>query len=183
MIQDFRKVHGDKYDYSKVLYKAWNIKVTIGCPHHGDFEQEPNSHLQGSGCPVCGRLKVSRFGGMTNLDSSQNELARLYLICFKSDKYNFLKVGVTSRTIEDRFKPVAYRQFNRSVILDIEASARDVVNIEKAVLEQFNHQRYYISDGKAFKGCTEIFKVNALNEIQSFIEEKFKALQMNRHLS
>lgn len=49
-------IHGDKYDYSKVLYKKAIEIVIITCPEHGDFEQTPNSHLNGSGCKVCSRI-------------------------------------------------------------------------------------------------------------------------------
>lgn len=54
-IKKARKVHGDKYDYSKVDYKGTTTKVTIICPVHGEFEQTPNSHLNGNGCYQCGR--------------------------------------------------------------------------------------------------------------------------------
>ena len=53
IIEDFRKIHGDKYDYSKVDYKKWNIKVCIICPEHGEFYMRPNHHLKGIGCPKC----------------------------------------------------------------------------------------------------------------------------------
>lgn len=53
-IERSRKVHGNKYDYSKVEYKNIQTKVCIICPDHGEFFQIPNSHLQGSGCPKCG---------------------------------------------------------------------------------------------------------------------------------
>lgn len=36
-IEDAQKVHGNKYDYSKVNYVNSNTKVTITCPIHGDF--------------------------------------------------------------------------------------------------------------------------------------------------
>ncbi len=49
-----KKVHGDKYDYSKVDYTNCSTKVTIICPIHGEFRQTPNVHLNGHGCPVCG---------------------------------------------------------------------------------------------------------------------------------
>lgn len=58
VITDFRKVHGDRYDYSKVEYVKSLQKVTIICPDHGEFEQTPNSHLSGSGCPQCGKEKA-----------------------------------------------------------------------------------------------------------------------------
>ena len=52
-IEKARSVHGDKYDYSKVNYINSHAKVVIICPIHGEFEQSPNSHLKGSGCPRC----------------------------------------------------------------------------------------------------------------------------------
>ena len=47
------KVHGDKYDYSKVVYRGAKVKIIIICPIHGDFEQLPTNHLAGSGCSPC----------------------------------------------------------------------------------------------------------------------------------
>ena len=50
----FKDVHGDKYDYSKALYITGHTKVTIICPIHGEFHQEPNAHRSGRGCRLCG---------------------------------------------------------------------------------------------------------------------------------
>lgn len=53
-IEKAKKVHGDRFDYSKVVYVNTITKVTITCPLHGDFEQTPNSHLsKSSGCYKC----------------------------------------------------------------------------------------------------------------------------------
>jgi len=52
-IEKAKKVHGDKYDYSKVEYIRSNKNVYITCPIHGVFPQTPNSHLMGAGCPFC----------------------------------------------------------------------------------------------------------------------------------
>ena len=52
-IERARKVHGDKYDYSKVVYKNNRIKVTIICLFHGEFLQTPNDHLDNHGCRLC----------------------------------------------------------------------------------------------------------------------------------
>ena len=48
-----RKKHGDKYDYSKVVYINNHTLVTIICPDHGEFKQQPNNHLQGKKCQKC----------------------------------------------------------------------------------------------------------------------------------
>ena len=53
LIEDFRMVHGDKYDYSKVVFKNMRTKVCIICPEHGEFWQIPYAHLQGQGCTQC----------------------------------------------------------------------------------------------------------------------------------
>ena len=52
-IEDARKVHGDKYDYSKTIYYTDKQKISIICPIHGIFEQRPSSHLSGYGCKKC----------------------------------------------------------------------------------------------------------------------------------
>ena len=47
------KIHGNKYDYSKVNYTKAINKVIIICKKHGEFKQTPNTHLCGSGCTKC----------------------------------------------------------------------------------------------------------------------------------
>ena len=49
----FRIAHGDRYDYSRVEYVDRSTKVTIGCREHGWFQQAPNHHWKGKGCPKC----------------------------------------------------------------------------------------------------------------------------------
>lgn len=57
-IEEAKKVHGDRYDYSKVVYINQRTKVHIICSEHGEFEQTPSDHLQGHGCPKCGGTKA-----------------------------------------------------------------------------------------------------------------------------
>lgn len=45
----------DKFDYSKVMYVNNHTDVKIGCLTHGFFNQRPNNHLTGAGCPVCSK--------------------------------------------------------------------------------------------------------------------------------
>lgn len=60
IIEDFKEVHGDKYDYSLVDYKTMHTKVKITCSTHGEFEQTPNAHIrQQQNCPKCGQIKMS----------------------------------------------------------------------------------------------------------------------------
>lgn len=56
-IENAKQVHGDKYDYSKVVYKKYQEKVKIICKKHGIFEQRPENHIKGDGCPECAKEK------------------------------------------------------------------------------------------------------------------------------
>lgn len=53
VIQEFRAVHGDRYDYSKFVYKNSSTKSVIICREHGEFLQPSTTHRKGVGCPKC----------------------------------------------------------------------------------------------------------------------------------
>jgi len=76
-----RKVHGDKYDYSKVEYVNNSTKVCIICPEHGEFYQIPQNHLNGSGCPKCVKLNKK------DSDTFIMEAREVH-----GDKYNYSKI-------------------------------------------------------------------------------------------
>ena len=82
VVAQFQKVHGDRYDYSKVKYVGAETKVIIICPEHGEFLQVPNSHIKGQGCPVCGRLKRTK-----PLDTVLEQFRAVH-----GDKYDYSKV-------------------------------------------------------------------------------------------
>ncbi len=76
-----KKIHGDKYDYSKVEYSGINNPITIICPIHGEFEQTPNHHSSGSGCSFCSRLSQSEQKKLTKqqfIDQSREVHGKKY---------------------------------------------------------------------------------------------------------
>lgn len=75
-IGDFRKVHGDTYDYSQVVYKNVHTKITIICRKHGPFEQKPNAHLTGHGCPQCWEDRRKDFGKARNAEFRETFASR-----------------------------------------------------------------------------------------------------------
>lgn len=85
-IEDAKKVHGDKYDYSKVEYINSHTKVCIICPEHGEFWQFPYSHLNGFGCRKCANNLISEK--QKNTKEEFIEKARKV----HGDKYDYSKV-------------------------------------------------------------------------------------------
>ena len=67
-IEKAKKIHGEIYDYSKVIYKKAILKVIIICKKHGEFEQQPSNHLSGYGCVKCGILTRNASSSYTTND-------------------------------------------------------------------------------------------------------------------
>ena len=81
-------IHGDKYDYSKVLYKSAHENVVIICHEHGPFFQEPQNHLNFKGCPKC---------------SGHNHDILYLLKCMSTGWY---KIGITTNNVKRRISSI-----------------------------------------------------------------------------
>lgn len=68
-----RKVHKNKYDYTKTCIKNSTLKVVITCPIHGDFKQQWSSHITGNGCNACRHELRKQRGGLANLEIAKKE--------------------------------------------------------------------------------------------------------------
>ena len=81
-ISKAKKVHGNKYDYSKVIYISSRKKVIIICPKHGEFLQSPSEHLSGRECRKCSYEN-------RNKTKKSNEKFIEEAIVIHGDKYNY----------------------------------------------------------------------------------------------
>ena len=81
-----KKIHGNKYDYSKVHYVNALSKVELVCPTHGSFFMRPNDHLNGYGCPKCGFERVSNI----KKDDTEKWIKKAKIK--HGDKYDYSKV-------------------------------------------------------------------------------------------
>lgn len=90
-IQKARKVHNNKYDYSKVNYINTRTKVTIICPDHGEFQQTPNGHLSYNGCYKCkssiGELTIKAILDKHNISYIQEYRIPNQIYRFRYDFY------------------------------------------------------------------------------------------------
>lgn len=110
-----KKIHGDKYDYSSTSYTGRHSKLIIICPAHGEFEQTAGSHLNGRGCPTCGKMTKAEKRRWTYDDFVRNA-RRIH-----GNKYDYSdSVYVTSQTkliigcpIHGQFKQTADMHINQ----------------------------------------------------------------------
>ena len=89
-----RKVHGDKYDYSKVEYINAHTKVCIICPIHGEFWQAPYLHInEKNGCPKC-FAEISSLNKRLSIEDFVKKSKEIH-----GNKYDYSKVNyINNRT-------------------------------------------------------------------------------------
>lgn len=67
------KVHGNRFNYDKVVYQGKLSSIVVTCPEHGDYNVSPTVHLQGRN-PRCCRYASMR--GIEKIKKSPEQIAR-----------------------------------------------------------------------------------------------------------
>lgn len=91
------KIHGDLYDYRDVEYVNRKTNVKIICNIHGTFDQTPNNHIRGAGCPKCSLIKNTdnfRLGKEKFIEKSSKIHENKYNYRFVTYKNNKTKVAI-----------------------------------------------------------------------------------------
>ncbi len=144
-IKKVRMVHNTKYDYSKVNYINAHTKISIICPIHGIFEQKPYSHLNGSECPSC---------AITGFDV--NKPAYLYYLKITiNDNQVLYKIGITNRTVDERFSLLELSKIE-IVKQKLYENGQDAYDWEQKLLKLYK-QYQYIGPNILKSGNTELF--------------------------
>lgn len=88
-ISDSNKIHNNLYDYSESNYINRNTKLSINCKNHGKFEQTPNAHKRGQGCPKCG-LKILSDRFLSTTKEFINKAVLLHKNKYDYSKANYI---------------------------------------------------------------------------------------------
>jgi len=168
-INQAREVHGDKYDYSLVEYKSSHNKVKI-ISEFGIFEQTPNSHLNGNGCPIEGHNKTAHCNKINPkgwshaiweaaAKRSKNFTGyKVYIIeCWDTEsEERFFKVGKTYRDVEGRFYGKKSMPYSYNILKVVSlTSAREVCELER--FYKFENKEFLYKPLKKFDGMNECF--------------------------
>jgi hypothetical protein len=143
-------IHGAKYSYAKVSYIDTDTKVIITCQEHGEFRQLPHNHLRGAGCPGCAARGFD-----------QNKPAYLYYLKITIDDNKVLyKIGITNRTVDERFSLTDLTKIE-VVKQKLYEVGQDAYNWEQKLLKQFKDYEYKGPDILR-SGNTELFTVDVI---------------------
>lgn len=95
-VDKIKALFGNKYDYSKVVYKGAKEPVILVCQTCGkEFNTIPNNLLNNQGCPFCGMAKFQKAGNIAYAQKCN----KIYLEKIKAkygDKYDYNLIKETS---------------------------------------------------------------------------------------
>jgi hypothetical protein len=162
-----QEVHGDKYTYEHTIYTYSKDKVKIGCPIHGVFETRASTHLKGSDCPQCAaslNIGWTRTGFKQKCDKNNNGLGILYVLeCFNETEH-FFKIGITSRSVQKRYKDKTAMPYNYRVIDEIVGDPEFIFDLETQ-LHKLHKQHQYLPIISFDGSLTECFSKYKENKI------------------
>lgn len=177
-LEKSKNKHGERYDYSKVIYSHINTPVEIVCSAHGPFWQKPSVHFNGSNCPKCSievRSEKQHWNYIKRCELNP-ELAiadgTLYLLEMFHENETFLKIGISS----DFTKRVGhYREYGISfnIISKVESTALQTAIWERDILKNIKMQGFKYIPEVSFKGWTECAAI----ENKDYILELFNNIQ------
>lgn len=181
-IKRSNKKHNNKYSYSKVKYVHSRKTVIITCPIHGNFLQTPASHMNGCGCQKCGKEKsiTVNIGRKRGWNSNSGwcwksyakfckefniKYSHCYIAKFSKDKEEFIKIGITYKSLENRFVKNPY---NIKLISKITGKPCEIFKLEQKLHRLFKKYKY--RPKIEFQGYTECFSKDILkdNKLQLF---------------
>lgn len=160
-IKKFVNVHGDTYDYSKVDYVNIRTPVEIICKIHGSYFQKPAAHLVGCGCQICNKQGWKTSDWVSFCKFKNRDLTFYMVKLFDSDE-KFVKVGITSRSLEDRMYEIPY---NFEMIFTMKGCPKILAQVDKEVLAMFKQYKYVPK--LAFGGMNECLSPVFLEELEA----------------
>lgn len=132
-----RLIHGDKYDYSKVIIDdGYNSNVIIICPKHGEFVQRASHHIEGTGCKKCkvtkNEQRIADFLNKNKIEFYYNRACLDFLSGMKPDfylpvyntvieydgEYHFKKINWSGKLSEEQMEKSLSEVINRDKLKD-----------------------------------------------------------------
>ena len=157
-IKKATKIHKGIYDYRLTIYNGARSKIKIICKKHGVFEQPARNHTNSmQGCPTCGK----EINGWTktnfiNLCKKNNKGYGIFYVlrCFNINE-EFYKIGITSKSINDRYRRNGAMPYSYEVVQEVMLKAEYTYNLEKVFKNQLKELQY--TPNIFFDGFTECF--------------------------
>lgn len=169
-----KELLGDNYDLSDIKVYSTKDVITLNCPEHGEFKLSVVNIIWNGQtmCPKCSYLEkhFGKNGFIKNCDK-KGRRPLLYVITFNSEEEIFIKVGITSKDINDRIKDIPY---TASKIKLFTGDASEIYDIEKFIHKKYSSSSYLPLQN--FNGRLECYKEDDLENLETKILENCEKL-------
>jgi len=141
IITKANEVHNNKYEYILDRHKGVSAKLKIICPVHGLFLQKGTNHIyMKQGCPKCADYGVYTGHYFKERPEMKNVDALLYIMSFTKGKEQFFKIGITRRSVEQRFHTT--NGYKYDCLHQWQGTLFDVFTIEQKMLQEWRAFKY-----------------------------------------
>lgn len=164
--EDFKdqatRIHNGFYEYPEQEWTGKDKPVTIICPSHGEFTQNGYEHAKGRQCRKCAEESAKSWCRDTFREKCErlNRKATFYIIKCWDEEEEFIKIGITSRDINYRFRGTEQMPYNWEVISKYISTPDEVWTLERDYQNR-NRDNHYLPK-KNFGGKYECFKIPSL---------------------
>lgn len=152
-VEKATKIHGSKYSYENSNYISSRKTIDIKCNTcNSTFSPIANNHIskpKPSGCPNC-----CKFG------FDKNKPAILYYLKVTNDSEILYKVGITNRTVTQRFTSSDLSKIEVVSVTEY-AIGTHAYNEEQKILKEYKNNMYTGPEVLS-SGNTELFTSNIL---------------------
>jgi len=199
MIDKFREVHNNRYDYDESSYVNYDTPFTAICRTHGPFKVTPGSHINVNGnghCPECLNEK-------SNKDKEKIIDGNRYYACdihgnvpignhrkliegcpsCKIDKANQIIVESSKNTIRKRLEGKFYIEFHDDDTVTLKCKKHGEIKTVSRKKLVDNHDRHYCSGcrqdavDESLKASREVSakaKINVVPKLKKILSEDYK---------
>lgn len=153
-----KSIHKDKYSYEKFVYVDAKTKGIIICPLHGEFSQSPDSHINAkAGCVECLPQGMFSEKYFTKRPENKEIPSYLYMIRLYNEEESFYKIGLTTKTTEQRYKYFNLEcNYKVEILYEEKCSLYEAWQREQQIL-RLNYQ-YKYRPKQTFRGFTECLR-------------------------
>ena len=153
------KKHNGRYTYDNFRYEIGDKYAIITCSAHGDFRQKMQSHTAlGRGCPECGAEESCGWSKESYVEMCRirsKGLSTLYAVTMTSGSESFFKVGITHKTVKERFANKEDAPYDVKELYTVTDDASYIYDLEKRLHKLLKKHNY--QPKQKFGGHTECF--------------------------
>lgn len=126
-------------------------EMVLNCHKHGVFTKRLHDVLRGQSCPECVEVfdSFSKTQFVENCAKSGNSV--LYVLLCKSQDEEFIKVGITSKSVKLRYKSKSSMPYQYTILNEVTGDACDIWDLEKLIQKTMRKDFKYKPENR-FKG-------------------------------